>query len=84
MNMIKVEIRRKKHILMEVYTIYSYDKKNLMISKHEFNAQNTWVKFTSYSYNKDDLLYKVIDYNVSNYTLKLIGIQSMNMTRWEE
>lgn len=52
------------------YTIYSYDKKNLMISKHEFNAQNTWVKFTSYSYNKDDLLYKVIDYNVSNYTLK--------------
>ena len=41
-----------------------------MISKHEFNAQNTWVKFTSYSYNKDDLLYKVIDYNVSNYTLK--------------
>lgn len=42
------------------YTIYSYDKKNLMISKHEFNAQNTWVKFTSYSYNKDDLLYNVI------------------------
>ena len=52
------------------YSTYTYDKKNLLISRSEYNTQKTWTKLTTYSYNEDDLLHKVIDYNVIGYTPK--------------
>ena len=52
------------------YITYAYDKKNLLISRSEYNAKKTWTKLTSYSYNDDDLLYEVCDYNVTGYIPK--------------
>jgi YD repeat-containing protein len=52
------------------YITYTYDKKNLMQSKYEYNEKGTWIKLTSYKYNEDDLVYKVIDYNVAGYIPK--------------
>lgn len=52
------------------YIKYTYDKKNLLLLKYEYNSKNVWTKLSHYEYNEDDKLTVVQDYNVTNNTPK--------------
>lgn len=48
------------------YVMIYYNKKNLPVSRYEYNTNKNWTRLTSYSYNEDDLLYKAVDFNVTS------------------
>lgn len=53
------------------YITYTYDKKNLLTSKSEYNGNKTCVKMTSYKYNQDDLVTEALDYHITGNIPKL-------------